>query len=102
MSIRDEDFGSALTLTEGDDGVWSPPMAAPASEPRDWQSLYEQAQARAETERARADAAEARGQELLNDIRRLRASLRKAEAGKGASGPVPRNTRGAHECCFSV
>ena len=64
MAIRDEDFGAALTLAEGDDGIWSPPKLAPASEPRDWQSLYEQAQARAETERARADAAEARAGEL--------------------------------------
>ena len=97
MAMRDEDFGAAPTLTEADGGLWSPPMAAPASEPRDWRSLYEQAQARAETERARADAAEARVQELLNDIRRLRTSLRKAEVGKGASGPVPRNTRAAHK-----
>ena len=97
MAMRDEDFGATLTLTEPDGGLWSPPMAAPASEPRDWRSLYEQAQARAETERARADAAEARVQELLNDIRRLRTSLRKAEVGKGASGPVPRNTRAAHK-----
>ena len=97
MSIRDEDFGASLTLTEGDDGGWPLPMGEAAPEPRDWRSLYEQAQACAETERARADAAEARGQELLNDIRRLRASLRKAEAGKGARGPVPRNTRGARE-----
>ena len=97
MAIRDEDFGAAPTLTESDEGLWSLPLAAPASEPHDWQSLYEQAQARAETERARADAAEARVQELLNDIRRLRTSLRKAEVGKGARGPVPRNTHGAHE-----
>ena len=97
MAIRDEDFGAAPTLTEADGGLWSPPMAAPASEPHDWRSLYEQAQARAETERARADAAEARVQELLNDIRRLHTSLRKAEVGKGASGPVPRNTRAAHK-----
>ena len=97
MAMRDEDFGTAPTLTESDGGLWSPPIAAPASEPHDWQSLYERAQARAETERARADAAEARVQELLNDIRRLRASLRKAEVGKGARGPAPRNTRGAHE-----
>ena len=58
MAMRDEDFGAALTLTEGDNEVWSPPMAAPASAPRDWQALYEQAQ-------ARADAAEARCEELL-------------------------------------
>ena len=64
MAIRDEDFGAALTPVEADDGLWSPPMAAPARGPRDWQSLYEQAHARAETERVRADAAEARAEEL--------------------------------------
>ena len=64
MAIRDEDFGAALTSAEGDDGNWSPLMAAPICEPRDWQSLYQQAQASAETERARADAAEARAEEL--------------------------------------
>ena len=101
MAIRDEDIGASVTLIEGDDGVWSSPMAASASEPRDWQSLYEQAQARAETERARADAGEARVQELLNDVRRLRTSLRKAEVGKGASGPAPRNTRRAHKALAS-
>ena len=63
MAMRDEDFGTIPTLTEADGGLWSPPMATP--EPRDWRSLYEQAQARAETERARADAAEARVAELL-------------------------------------
>ena len=97
MAIREEDFGAAPALMEGDDGVWSPPEAAPACAPRDGRALYEQARSRAETERARADAAEARVQELLNDVRRLRTSLRKAEVGKGAGGPVPRNTRGAHE-----
>ena len=58
MAMRDEDFGAALTLTEGDNEVWSPSMAAPASASHDWRSLYEQAQ-------ARADAAEARCEELL-------------------------------------
>ena len=57
MAIRDEDFGATPTLTGADGGFWSPPLAAPASEPRDWQSLCEQAQ-------ARADAAEARCEEL--------------------------------------
>ena len=47
-------------------------MAAPASEPCDWQSLYEQAQARMELERARADGAEARAEELLVAERTLR------------------------------
>ena len=60
MAMRDEDFGSALTLTETDGGLRSPPM----SEPPDRPSLYEQALARAEAERARADAAEARAEEL--------------------------------------
>ena len=64
MAMSDEVSGAALTLIEGDGGTWSPPMAAPACDPRDWQSLYGQAHARAETERARADAAEAHAEEL--------------------------------------
>ena len=64
MAMRDEDFGAGLTPVEAEDGLWSPPMAAPARGPRDWQSLYEEAHARAETERARADAADARAEEL--------------------------------------
>ena len=47
-------------------------MSAPSREPRDWQSLFEQAQARAERERARADAAEARAEELLQAERAAR------------------------------
>ena len=62
--MRDEDFGAALTPAEADDGIWSPPMAGPVLEPSDWPSLYEQTHARAETERARADAAEACAEEL--------------------------------------
>ena len=54
MAMRDEDFGAALTPVEADDGHWSPPIAAPARGPHDWQSLYEEAHARAERERARA------------------------------------------------
>ena len=57
MAIRDEDFGADLTLVEGGDGIWSSPEAAPTSAPRDLRSLYEQ-------ERARAEAAEARLEEL--------------------------------------
>ena len=56
MAIR-EDFGAALTLVDGGDGTWSPVEAAPAHARRDWQPLYEQ-------ERARAEAAEARCEEL--------------------------------------
>ena len=75
MPSRDEDFEPDLALTESDDGFWSPSGPAPAREPRDWQSRCEQ-------QHARATAAEARVQELLNDIRRLRGALRKAESGK--------------------
>ena len=55
MAMRDEDFGSALTLTETDGGLWSPPMAAPVSKSPDRPSLYEQALARAEAAEARAE-----------------------------------------------
>ena len=61
MASRDEDFGADLALTEGNDAIWSPSGPAPA---RDWRSLYEQAHARAERECSRADAAEARAEEL--------------------------------------
>ena len=64
MAVRDEDFGSDLTLVEGDDGIWSSPEAAPACAPRDWRSECEPEHARAEREWTRADAAEARCEEL--------------------------------------
>ena len=57
MAVRDEDFGTDLTLVESGDGIWSSPEAAPASSPRDWRLEYQR-------ERARADAAEARCEEL--------------------------------------
>ena len=57
MVIRDEDFGADLTLVEGDPGTWSPSQTEPASAPRDWQSRYER-------QRTRAEAAEARCEEL--------------------------------------
>ena len=64
MVVLDEDFGADLTLVEGDGGVRSSPAAEPVRPPRDWQMLYEQGHARAERERVRADAAEARAEEL--------------------------------------
>ena len=64
MASRDEDFGADLALTEGNDAIWSPSGPAPAREAREWRSLYEQAHARAERECSRADAAEARAEEL--------------------------------------
>ena len=57
MAIRDADFGAALTLAEGDDGIRSPCDAAPGCAARNVRSLYER-------ERARAEAAEARCEEL--------------------------------------
>ena len=64
MASRDEDFGADLALTEGNDSIWSSSASAPAREARDGRSLYEQEHARAERERSRADAAEARCEEL--------------------------------------
>ena len=53
----DEDFGTGLTLVEGNGGVRLSPVSVPAHAPRDWRSQCER-------ERARADAAEARAEEL--------------------------------------
>ena len=64
MAILDADFATDLTPVEDDGGIRSTPTIRPEHEPRDWQSLYEQAHARAERERDRADAAEARCEEL--------------------------------------
>ena len=64
MAIRDEDFSADLAV-EGDDGIWSPSAAVSSSVSLDFRSLYRQAHARADRERARADAAEARAEELL-------------------------------------
>ena len=56
MAVFDDDFAAELTLTESSEGICLSP-AAPTCAPRDFRSLYEQ-------ERARADAAEARAEEL--------------------------------------
>ena len=55
MVVLDEDFGTNLTLVEGNGGVRLSPV--PEHAPRDWRSQCER-------ERARADAAEARAEEL--------------------------------------
>ena len=57
MAVLDEDFGTDLTLVEGNGGVRSSPVSVPERAPRDWRSQCER-------ERARADAAEARAEEL--------------------------------------
>ena len=57
MAVLDEDFGTDLTLAEGNGGVRSSPVSVPERAPRDWRSQCER-------ERARADAAEAHAEEL--------------------------------------
>ena len=57
MVVLDEDSGTDLTLVEGNGGVRSSPVSVPERAPRDWRSQCER-------ERARADAAEARAEEL--------------------------------------
>ena len=64
MAVLDEDIGAALTRADGDDAAWSCPASVLEQPPRDWRSLYEWQHARAERERARADAAETRCEEL--------------------------------------
>ena len=64
MAVLDEDIGAALTRADGDDAAWSSPASVLEQQPRDWRSLYERQHARAERERARADAAETRCEEL--------------------------------------
>ena len=56
MAVLDDDFRIDATLAEGD-GIWSLPKSTPAVAPCDFQSLYEQ-------QRSRAEAAEARCEEL--------------------------------------
>ena len=57
MAVLDDDFSIDATLTEGGAGIWSSPKSTAAASSQDFQSLYEQ-------QRARADAAEARCEEL--------------------------------------
>ena len=89
MPICEEFAEADLSLVEGPDESWSLPEARPRAEP-DRRSLHER-------EQARAEAAEARVQELLNDIRRLRTALRKAGGGKGASELPSKDARRLHK-----
>ena len=57
MAVLNDDFPVDATLTEDGAGIWSPPKSTLAGTPQDFQSLYEQ-------QRARAEAAEARCEEL--------------------------------------
>ena len=62
MAVLDEDFGTDLTLVEGNGVVRSCPVSVLGPTLRDLRSLYERERARAD--RARADAGEARAEEL--------------------------------------
>ena len=83
MAVLDEDFGTDLTLVEGNGGVRSSPVSVPERAPRDWRSQCER-------ERARADAAEARAEELrwaevpCDEASQLRATLRRSRRQKTA------------------
>ena len=57
VAVLDEEFGTDLTLVEGNGGVRSSLASVPERATRDWRSQCER-------ERARADAAEARAEEL--------------------------------------
>ena len=48
MAVLDEDFGTDLTLVEGNGGVRSSPVSVPERAPRDWRSQCERERARAE------------------------------------------------------
>ena len=57
MAVLDDDVSVGATLAEGGAGIWSSPKSTATAPPRDFKSLYEQ-------QRARADAAEVRCEEL--------------------------------------
>ena len=57
MAVLDDDFSVGATLAEDGAGIWSSPKSTVTASPRDFKSLYEQ-------QRARAEAAEARCEEL--------------------------------------
>ena len=64
MVVLDEDFSTGLTLVEGDGVARSFLSVVAERTPREWRLLYEREHAGAEEERARADAAQARCEEL--------------------------------------
>ena len=73
MAVLDADFVTDLTPTEGGVTLWSLPVAVPACEPPDWASLLEEAEARVEEERDRANVAELHREELRRTEREARA-----------------------------
>ena len=73
MAVLDADFVTDLTPTEGGVTLWSLPVVVPACEPPDWASLLEEAEARVEEERDRANVAELHREELRRTEREARA-----------------------------
>ena len=73
MAVLDADFCTDLTPAEGGDTPWAPAIVMPASEPLDWASLLEEAEARVQEERDRAAVAELRREELRRSERDARA-----------------------------
>ena len=57
MAVLDDEFSLGATLAEDGAGIWSSPKSTATASPQDFQALYEQ-------QRARAEAAEARCEEL--------------------------------------
>ena len=57
MAVLDDDFSVGATLVEDGAGIWSSPKSTETAPPQDFQTLYEQ-------QRARAEVAEARCEEL--------------------------------------
>ena len=87
MSMRDEDFGDALTLAEAGDGFCFPAVTAP-TEP-DWKSLYEEAEALAEALRRSERDSRIRASSLENRLgnarRKLAASVEEVKEVRRAS-----------------
>ena len=88
MAIRDEDFDTDLTLAEGDDRIWFPSETAPARAPLDLRSLYERERARAEGAEARCEElrraeldSRSRASSLQTQLEKCRGKLKAAEEG---------------------
>ena len=88
MAIRDEDFDTDLTLAEGDDRIWLPSETAPARAPLDLRSLYERERARAEGAEARCEElrraeldSRSRASSLQTQLEKCRGKLKAAEEG---------------------
>ena len=73
MTVLDADFDFDLTPSEGDEVLLQGPVVVPEREPPDWASLLKETEARVDEERARANAADRRREELRRSERNARA-----------------------------